>query len=194
MTGFSALQQFARRPEVAERCELCGVPILAEHDHLLEIGKRRLVCACRACAILFDGPVQRYKRVPARVRELTHFRLTDEQWESLLLPINLVFFYRASGGNVVSMYPSPAGATESLLPLDSWREIAAANPVLASMEADVEALLVNRLREPRYFLLPIDHCFKLVGLVRAHWRGLSGGSAVWREIERFFEALGAHHA
>jgi hypothetical protein len=37
--------------------------------------------------------------------------------------------------------------------------------------------------------VPIDECYKLVGLIRAHWRGLSGGTEVWREIQSFFSAL-----
>ena len=196
MTGFSALRQFVRRPDAKEKCELCGTPIAAAHEHLLETGTRRFVCACQACAILFQsGAGQRYKRVPSRIRSLPDFRLTDAQWDSLLVPINMAFFFRdSSSGNVVAMYPSPAGATESLLPLDTWREIAAENPEVESMEPDVEALLVNRLREPRYFLLPIDQCFKLVGVVRTHWRGLSGGAEVWRQIQQYFDELGACHA
>jgi hypothetical protein len=40
-----------------------------------------------------------------------------------------------------------------------------------------------------YFLAPIDACFELVGLIRLHWRGLSGGTEAWREIEAFFARL-----
>ena len=40
-----------------------------------------------------------------------------------------------------------------------------------------------------YYLVPIDECYKLVGLIRSHWRGLSGGTEVWREIGAFFAAL-----
>jgi len=54
----------------------------------------------------------------------------------------------------------------------------------------VEALLVNRVRGTReHFLVPIDECYRLVGLIRMHWRGLSGGREVWEEIEQFFEEL-----
>ena len=35
----------------------------------------------------------------------------------------------------------------------------------------------------------IDECYRLVGLIRTHWRGLSGGTAVWDEIHRFFANL-----
>ena len=37
--------------------------------------------------------------------------------------------------------------------------------------------------------MPIDECYKLVGLIRTHWRGLSGGDEVWDEIARFFDRL-----
>jgi hypothetical protein len=207
MNGFAALQRFARRPAAAERCDLCGAPLPEEHDHLLELEKRRLVCACQPCGILFsdlfsDRPGRRFRRVPARVRRLADFRLTDGQWESLLVPINMAFFYRnGASGHVVAMYPSPAGATESQLPLDTWRQIEEENPALQSMEPDVEALLVNRLGEQRgfmahgYFLLPIDRCFKLVGLVRTHWRGLSGGAELWQHLGQYFDELAeAQHA
>jgi hypothetical protein len=63
------------------------------------------------------------------------------------------------------------------------------------MGTDVEALLVNRVGRARgfsndeYYIVPIDECYKLVGLIRAHWRGLSGGPEVWEEIAAFFEGL-----
>jgi hypothetical protein len=59
----------------------------------------------------------------------------------------------------------------------------------------VEALLINRVASargasaPEYYIVPIDACYKLVGLIRLHWHGLSGGSEVWREIESFFSQL-----
>ena len=62
--------------------------------------------------------------------------------------------------------------------------------MLAQMEPDVEALLVNRARGARdHWLVPIDDCYALVGLIRTRWRGLTGGKDVWEEIGRFFEAL-----
>jgi hypothetical protein len=199
LSGFGALQRFVRRPDSMERCELCGATVAAHHEHLLEVEQRRLACVCQACAILFDGQAgQRFKRVPSRIRSFRDFQLSDCQWESLLVPINMAFFFRQSSSRkMLAMYPSPAGATESQLPLETWQDIAAANPSLETMESDVEALLVNRLGESRgfpvnqYFLLPIDQCFKLVGLVRTHWRGLSGGSELWGEIQKYFAALEA---
>jgi hypothetical protein len=117
--------------------------------------------------------------------------MTDAQWEDLHIPINLTFFFHSTpAARVLAMYPGPAGATESLLSLESWRDLVDNNPALGQMEADVEALLVNRIGLVReYYLAPIDTCYKLVGLIRSQWRGLSGGAEVWEEIRRFFSEL-----
>ncbi|MGH7936478.1 MAG: DUF5947 family protein, partial [Chthoniobacterales bacterium] len=91
---------------------------------------------------------------------------------------------------MTALYPSPAGATESLLPITAWETIVRQNPVLRELQPDVEALLVNRAHEARdYYIAPIDKCFELVGLIRMNWRGFSGGEEVWREIEKFFTNL-----
>jgi hypothetical protein len=175
-----------------ERCELCGIELPPEHEHLIDPATRKLTCACGACAILFDGRQSaRYRRVPRRIEFLENFQLSDEQWESLHLPINLAFFFHSSATQrVVAIYPSPAGATESLLTLEAWGDLVAANPVLNELEPDVEALLVNRVGPIRDFIrAPIDECFKLVGIIRMHWRGLSGGTEVWNQINRFSQNL-----
>ena len=119
-----------------------------------------------------------------------------------MMPINMAFFFESSPQQrVVALYPSPAGATESLLSLDAWDEIAAENHRAARRwKPDVEALLVNRLghsrgfSDPEYYLVPIDECFKLVGLIRTHWRGLSGGTEVWQQMAQFFADLEAGEA
>jgi len=189
----AALRRLARKagPQM-ERCELCGVELPPEHEHLIEPPTRKLTCACGACAILFAGNGSaRYRRVPRCSEILTDFQLSDEQWESLHLPINLAFFFHSSpAGRVIAVYPSPAGATESLLTLEAWTDLVAANPVLGEFEPDVEALLINRVGPIRdYIRAPIDECFKLVGIIRVHWRGLSGGTEVWKEISRFSKSL-----
>ncbi len=179
---------------------MCGAELADVHQHLIEPANRKLLCACDPCVILFSSQEGKYRRVPQRIGFLPDFRLTNAQWESLMIPINMAFFfYSTPAGRVVALYPSPAGATESLLALEAWEEIVEQNPVLSEMEPDVEALLVNRTgRSGRargageigeYFLTPIDECYKLTGLIRARWRGLSGGAEVWEEIERFFAGL-----
>ncbi|MGB8885135.1 MAG: DUF5947 family protein [Candidatus Korobacteraceae bacterium] len=196
-SAFGVLRQFVRKPRAAERCELCSLEISSQHPHLIEPVARKLVCSCDACALLFSGRTDsRYKRVPRQVRLLANFQMSDAQWDSLMIPINMAFFFQSSPvGRMVAMYPSPAGATESLLSLEAWNEIAHENPQLEKMEADVEALLVNRIGHSRgftkaeYYVLPIDQCYRLVGLIRSQWRGFSGGVEVWQQIGEFFSGL-----
>jgi hypothetical protein len=194
--AFGRLRQFVRRKKSVERCELCSAEVAAEHPHLIEPANRKLLCACGACAILFSAMGAKYKRVPRRVSVLQDFRLSDGPWESLMIPINMAFFFHSTpDARVIALYPSPAGATESLLSLETWSDIESQNQVLKEMEPDVEALLVNRVGHargfgaPEYYILPIDECYKLVGLIRANWRGLSGGTEVWQEIGHFYDRL-----
>jgi hypothetical protein len=196
--GFGTLRQFVRRERPIEQCELCSAGLAPVHSHLIDVAQRKVVCACEACAILFSGQGVKFKRVPRRVRSLPNFNLSDAEWAGLMVPINMAFFFRSSLENrVIALYPSPAGPTESLLELESWNEIVARNPFLNDMEPDVEGLLVNRLGYSRgysaaeYYLLPIDECYKLVGLIRMHWKGLSGGAEVWKELGEFFTGLKA---
>jgi hypothetical protein len=191
---FATLRQFVRPRPPGERCALCAVAIGPEHQHLIEPCERRLLCCCDACAVLFSGQQSaKYRRIPRRIELLADFRLSDVQWDDLHLPISLAFFFHSSPAQrVVAMYPSPAGAMESLLPLEAWHGLAEENPVLRELEPDVEALLVNRVGAARdYYRVPIDECYRLIGLLRNHWRGLSGGTQVWEQVGRFFSGLEA---
>ena len=93
---------------------------------------------------------------------------------------------------MLAFYPSPAGATESGLPLEIWDELVTANPVLGTLEPDVEALLVRRRRrrpDTECWIVPVDACYELVGRIRRHWKGFQGGQEAWLEIEIFFAGL-----
>ena len=170
----SRLQELARTrerpqpPAEEERCDLCAEPIAPEHRHLLDLESRRLLCACRACSILFDRSGAgggHYRLVPDRVRGLETVELDDAAWQSFGIPVDMAFFFHSSAAErVVAFYPSPLGATESLL--------------------------VNRTRGRReHWIVPVDRCYELVGLVRTHWRGFSGGDEVWRALDEFFDRL-----
>ena len=179
----AAIRRFARpRPRQPESCELCKRPDGAAHQHLLE-STRNLACSCDACAVLFgDQHAGGYRRVPAPPVAVGGFsnqrlglgRLAYSELHSG------VFLLSQRGQRMMAYFPSPACATESRLPLDSWQELETANPVLRQMQPDVEALLVNRVHQAReYYLAPLDQCYRLVGLIRAHWRGLAGGARAW---------------
>jgi hypothetical protein len=181
----------APSPAPAEFCDFCHAHLAETHQHLLEQTNRKLTCACDACAILFSDPRQKYRRVPRRVRVLREFRMSDSQWDGMMIPIGIAFLFRNSTLNrVMALYPSPAGAVESLLDLGTWEEIAAENPELHTMESDVEGLLVYRVGTAReHFIIPLDECFKLIGLIRMKWKGFSGGMEMWQEIGKFLERL-----
>jgi hypothetical protein len=201
----SRLAQLARRRAEAvapeseaapeyERCELCGAPIDPSHRHLLDLRSRELMCACQACSLLFDRGAaggDHFKLVPDRVTALPNFEFPDFAWERLRIPVDIAFFFHNSEeGRTMAFYPSPMGPTESQLGLEAWTEIEAANPVLETMAADVEALLVNRARgERRQWMAPIGDCYRLVATIRVRWKGLSGGREVWTEIDDFFGDL-----
>jgi Family of unknown function (DUF5947) len=206
-SAFSALSRFAKeesgKKEAAEaavqeeRCDMCAqaIPPDPNHRHLMEVATREIMCVCQPCSILFDSEAAsegRYRIIPDRLLYLEGFEMADFQWESLRIPVDMAFFfYSTPAERVVAYYPSPMGPTESLLELQSWEELEADNPVLKDMERDVEALLVNRARGASdHFLVPLDECYKLVGLIRTRWRGFSGGREVWDDITRFFEELG----
>jgi hypothetical protein len=190
----NTLRRFRERRSDEEKCEFCGAGLEPAHRHLLEVAKRRVVCTCSPCAFRFQDVVGgRFKLIPREIRDLPDFDLTDSEWENLALPINLAFFfYSTPQQKTNAMYPSPAGATESLLPLTAWASLVERNSALATIEPDVEALLVNRVGGKReHYIVPIDLCFELIGLIRVHWRGLSGGDQVWEEVEKFFSKLKA---
>ena len=173
-----------------ERCDLCGTSLTDGHRHLLQLEERRIDCSCEPCWAMRSGDPE-YRPVGTRTAWLPDLQLTDERWASFGIPIGLAFFMRSStAGAVVALYPSPAGATESELDLASWEALVEANPVLASLESDGEGLIVNRLADPSQFAIaPIDQCYALVGLVKVHWEGISGGVGLERAIAGFFDGL-----
>jgi hypothetical protein len=190
-TPLAALRRFTRPAVAQECCELCSAALGPEHSHLVELASRKLVCACDPCAVLFSSQAApRYRRVPRDVRRLPDLQLSDAQWNGLMVPTGLAFlFYSSQAGRVVAVYPSPGGPTEAALEA-AWDDIVRDNPVLRTMQPDTEALLVNRMGSARdHYLVGIDECYKLVGLVRTHWQGFSGGPEVWSQIDRFFSNL-----
>jgi hypothetical protein len=191
--SLSALKRLRQTRQAGERCELCALPLETRHAHLLDPKERRILCSCDACALLFqnEDASGRYRRIPRDAFHLADFRLDDLQWEALSIPINLAFFFFSTVANrTLAFYPSPAGATESLLDFAAWNEVAAGHPRIQQLQPDVEALLVNRLANPpEYYIAPIDRCYELAGIVRKQWQGFTGGSEVWEAIAGFFTSL-----
>ncbi|MGA7156726.1 MAG: DUF5947 family protein [Acidobacteriaceae bacterium] len=189
--ALTALRRFAKsRPEV-ERCDLCGATLNTQHPHLLDCKSRHIVCSCDACAILFSGQEgAKFLYVPRRILKPQSFRFTDAEWDSMMLPINLAFFIRQPNGDAAALYPSPAGVMESMIQLPPWDRLFASDTALLEMQPEVEALLINRIGDANAsFVVPIDVAYRLVGIIRTRWRGLSGGADVWQAISTFFADL-----
>ncbi len=203
-TSAGALSVLARiragRPEPSpyERCEMCAAPVADEHQHVVNITSRSLLCTCRACYLLFthDEAELAYRAVPDRY--LSFADLPAPVWDELELPVGTAFlFVNSALGRVVAFYPGPAGATESELTLDAWDRLAASVPGLDGIRPDVEALLVHTpdrsetaagavSTDVEAFLVPIDVCYELVGHLRTAWRGFDGGQDVRRRLDAFF--------
>jgi hypothetical protein len=182
------------RAAPGEACEMCAEPVGDGHSHVVNLDSRQIMCTCRACWLLFThqgAAGGRYRAVPDRYLRDPAFRLDEGRWDALQIPVRVAFFFANSDlGRVVAFYPSPAGATESLLSLEAWADVVAANPVMTDLAPDVEALLVRRAGEGfECFLVPIDACYELVGLVRMHWKGFDGGEEAWEAIDGFFDAV-----
>ncbi|HEY2427715.1 MAG TPA: DUF5947 family protein [Acidimicrobiales bacterium] len=191
------LERIRRPPapvRAGERCELCGVDIPDDHSHVADVEDRGLRCACRPCALLFTRPGAaggRFRTVPDRYLAVTDLELSPGQWDALQIPVAMAFFFRSSrSGEVAGFYPSPAGATECLLPLEAWAEIEDANPVVTTIEPDVEAVLL-RATPPGFecFVVPIDACYELVGHLRRLWRGFDGGREAHDRMTAFLDGI-----
>lgn len=197
--AFDLLQRLRQPPALprpGERCDMCTTDLADEHSHVVDLDNRHLMCACRPCYLLFSAGGaggKRFRAVPARYVALPGFALSPGQWEELQIPVSMAFFFHNSQEErVVAFYPSPAGATESLLPLDAWERLAEANPELADIEPDVEALLVRAPAEG--YLVPIDACYELVGQMRRLWQGFDGGQEARAELNAFFSRVKARAA
>jgi hypothetical protein len=191
------LRRFATAPPPhfarAAQCELCDAPLALEHSHVVALEERRLVCACRPCYLLFTNAGAangRFRAVGERCRRLAG---DAAEWETLDIPTGLAFFIRSSSpARVTAFYPSPGGATESGLPLDRWRDMVRNQPELASLECDIEALLLYRRRaRTECWIVPVDLCYELVGRLRRSWRGFDGGEQAAGELDSFFRKLAA---
>ena len=117
-----------------------------------------------------------FRAVPDRVLRVDGFALSPGQWDDLQIPVSVAFFFRNSAlDRVAAFYPSPAGATESPARRSStWDEVVAANPVLADAVAPTWRRCCSTPAGPdrSCFIVPIDVCYELVGVLRRLLAGL----------------------
>jgi hypothetical protein len=163
------------------------------HSHVVDVRARSMMCTCRPCYLLFgrEDADLAYRSVPDRYLRFADLRVSIGQWDDLAIPVGLAFFFSHSTmDRMVAFYPSPAGATESELPLDAWEQIVEANPELKTLRDDVEAILVRRDADAlAAYLVPVDACYELVGRLRSLWRGFDGGQDARAAMAEFFADL-----
>jgi uncharacterized protein DUF5947 len=206
-TPFDVLNRIRSNRPVAEpageRCEMCSESIADEHQHVVNVADRQLMCVCRACYLLFtdSNADLRYRAVPDRYLAFEDFALDRRAWEALQIPVGVAFFFTNSAlGRTVAFYPGPAGACESELDLGAWDAISGADPRVRLLADDVEALLVRvpdtdgdggEFAQPQSYLVPIDACYEFVGRLRMLWRGFDGGQQARQFIDDFFSRIAA---
>ena len=112
---------------------MCADPIADEHSHVVDLDSRGADVHLPACYLLFTdehadaalpgrpGAVPVLRRV--RPRRPGVGRAADPGRPRVPVP-------QLGPGPHVAFYPSPAGATESELPLDAWERIVEVNPEL----------------------------------------------------------------
>ena len=200
----SRITSARQAPEPAgERCEMCSEAIADEHQHVVNVAARQLMCTCRGCYLLFtDSQAQlRYRAVPDRYLAFPDFALDRRAWAALQIPVGMAFFFSNSElGRTVAFYPGPAGATESELDLDAWNAISGADPrvgpdcrrrrgAAGPGSRRTEGLAEDA--QPQTYLVPIDACYEFVGRLRMLWRGFDGGQQAREYIDSFFAQIAA---
>src|SRR6185312_13438926 len=78
-----------------ERCEMCSEAIADEHQHVVNLEGRQLMCVCRGCYLLStDTEAElRYRAIPDRYLAFPDFALDRRAWETLQIPVGLAFFF-----------------------------------------------------------------------------------------------------
>lgn len=177
-----ALRRFVYPPP--ERCEMCRASLPDKHAHLLQLASDELRCVCGACAGRHTS--DEFHAVRPVKEPLPEFDMPDALWSAFQIPVDFAFFVRGET-NVSARFPSPAGLTHSEIDNHAFDDLTRLNPVIATFEPHVEALLINRVGGRREaWHVSIDHCYALAGTIRKSWRGLSGGPDVWAAIGAYF--------
>ncbi|BBX51792.1 DUF5947 family protein [Mycolicibacterium poriferae] len=169
-------------------CELCGAPVADMHRHLLDERSGAPLCVCHPCTVLFDRPAaggDHYRLIPDR-----RVRMAPFPTKGLGVPVGLAYLVAQPDGVVVANYPNPLGSTHYEVEPQQWRDVVGQRPELDGLAPTVEAVLINTVHgAEQHWIVPIDDCYRLVAIIRTHWRGLSGGNEVWPAIDAFFDEL-----
>lgn len=185
-SAVQALRRFREASTDATRCAFCGMAVESAHPHRLDPEGWQVICACNACdRDRADEP--RLRRVGHRVEKIEDPRVGERMLMVVDVPVGLAFFTRTRRAANV-FYPAPTGTAEARIDVETWAALEAELPEVARLEPEVEAIVVS-LSPRRTFVVPIDECFRLAGMLRSAWVGWSGGAEARSAIEDFFATL-----
>ena len=169
----------------------CARSSLAEdHRHLLDLEERRIVCVCPNCWSMRSGDASSGRRLAHAW--LDDFELSDELWAAFQIPIGLAFFMRSRRPAGSSAVPEPGGRHRVRARPRAWDRARGGQPGARAARARRRgADRQPPARPAAYAIAPIDRCYRLVGIIKANWEGISGGARSRRRRRRFFDDLRA---
>ena len=189
-TSIARLRQFADRTNTHLACDLCRSEVNEKHRHLLELSSRQIWCDCDACCLLFsESGENRFRLIPQRVTKL-EIDFDDAAWTKLGIPIGLAYFQIRAPDQWLVGYPSPAGAVMASVEEEARNVLLMANTLVESLQREVEALVINRTStEHQAFIVPLDRCYQLIGIIRQNWEGWTGGPRINKQVDLYFDQL-----
>lgn len=170
-------------------CGLCDADIEVEgHRHVTDLESGAIQCVCQACHNLFTPAGSgggRWRAIPDRWLEIDDARNLLHQLD---IPVAVAFVViDARLGRPRVSYPGIAGVVASDLPLDTWDLVVVDHPEVASLEPEVEALLVrSRAGHDEAYLVPVDACYELAGRMRGRMTTASVGPHGDDELDALF--------
>ena len=189
---YRSLRQFVRSRPRPSAASCAAIGLAAEHSHLVEPASRQLVCSCDACSILFSGQQSRAISTGSQRRRVLAGLPTDRcpMGRSTSTDQPGLFHDKHAGRPRARLLPE-SGRGHRIAP--GARGLAR----LGGGEPDPRPTRAGCRSTPgqsdeqgsRVLPRPIDECYKLVGLIRANWRGLSGGSGSLGGSGQFFTRL-----
>jgi len=176
--------------EAEEHCDFCSKSIPPNHRHFADLNNMKFMCACEVCTVM-QAEKGEFHPLPQRYEFIDDLEMPETMWAQLKIPVNMAFIvYNSDREQPIAFYPSPAGSMESELRLDSWESLKNDNPALKNLAPDLEGFMINRLDKPHeHFIVPIDCCYELIGLIRMHWQGMHGGDEMRNAVRDYFKHL-----
>ena len=161
--------------------------------------RRRASCMC-ACRAVLDPVRPRARPAAATTGSCptggcgsTASSSTTSRWEELRIPVDMAFFFHSSAGRARGgVLPEPDGrdrvAARARRVGRSWRRPTRCSASWSPTSRRCSS--TARAARAQHWLVPIDECYALVGLIRTRWRGLHRRHArCGRRSAAFFDGL-----